>query len=243
MSTTRMLVLGVVRMFQPVHGYDVRRELVSWHVDEWASLQAGSIYNALKSLTKEGMLAVVGTDQVGGRPERTSYELTLRGEQELAELVKSCWWTVKMPIDPLVAAISLIQFMHRKEAISALEARSAQIRGSLKHAEYAIQAIDGFETPPHVREMLRLINARMGAELAWSKAFAARLAAGEYNTLGDPDWKPSRPPTRVGKPKPAATKRAAKPRPQAKSPAKKAQRRHAAGRGDGAPVDIIVKFD
>jgi hypothetical protein len=26
-STTRLLVLGVVRIFQPVHGYEVRREL------------------------------------------------------------------------------------------------------------------------------------------------------------------------------------------------------------------------
>ena len=28
MSSTRLLVLGAVRIFQPVHGYDVRRELL-----------------------------------------------------------------------------------------------------------------------------------------------------------------------------------------------------------------------
>ncbi|OLB73567.1 MAG: hypothetical protein AUI14_25850 [Actinobacteria bacterium 13_2_20CM_2_71_6] len=33
-----MLILGVVRLFQPVHGYDVRRELLSWHADEWANV-------------------------------------------------------------------------------------------------------------------------------------------------------------------------------------------------------------
>ena len=68
-----MLVLGVVRTFQPVHGYDVRRELVSWHAEEWAQVAPGSIYNALKSLTRDGLLEMVGTDQVGGRPERTTY--------------------------------------------------------------------------------------------------------------------------------------------------------------------------
>jgi DNA-binding PadR family transcriptional regulator len=192
MSTTRMLVLGVVRLFQPVHGYDVRRELVSWHVDEWASLATGSIYNALKSLTKEGLIAVVGTNQVGGRPERTTYELTPRGHQELDELIRDCWWTVRVPIDPLVAAVSMLAFIDRKEAISALEARAAAIKGNLKHGEYAIEAIDGIETPEHVREMLRLINARVGAELAWGKAFAARLASGQYATRGDPRWQPSK---------------------------------------------------
>ena len=29
-STTRMMILGLVRWMQPVHGYDVRRELLSW---------------------------------------------------------------------------------------------------------------------------------------------------------------------------------------------------------------------
>lgn len=36
----------MVRIFQPVHGYDVRRELVAWHAEEWANVAPGSIYNA-----------------------------------------------------------------------------------------------------------------------------------------------------------------------------------------------------
>ena len=50
MSTTRLVVLGAIRQFQPVHGYFLRRELMSWHVDEWAKIQPGSIYNALRTL-------------------------------------------------------------------------------------------------------------------------------------------------------------------------------------------------
>ena len=33
MSATRLLVLGAIRIMQPVHGYEVRRELVSWRVE------------------------------------------------------------------------------------------------------------------------------------------------------------------------------------------------------------------
>jgi len=51
-TTTRLLVLGVVRLFQPVHGYEVRRELITWHASEWASVKPGSIYNALKTTWK-----------------------------------------------------------------------------------------------------------------------------------------------------------------------------------------------
>ena len=59
MSANRLLILGAVRIFQPVHGYFVRRELMSWHADAWANLNPGSIYNALRTLTREGFLEEV----------------------------------------------------------------------------------------------------------------------------------------------------------------------------------------
>jgi DNA-binding PadR family transcriptional regulator len=190
-STTRLLVLGAVRIFQPVHGYDVRRELITWHAEEWASVAPGSIYNALRSLTKDGLLEVVGTKQVGSRPERTTYRLTPRGDADFQELLRETWWTVRVPLDPLIAAVSLLGFVKRDEAIAALEARIATIRGQIKQHEFTIAAVDDIETPDHVREMIRLINARIGAEIAWATKFIARLRAGEYRTLGDPGWTPA----------------------------------------------------
>jgi DNA-binding PadR family transcriptional regulator len=206
-ATTRMLVLGVVRLFQPVHGYDVRRELVSWHVEEWASLAPGSIYNALKTLTKEGMIETAGTGQVGGRPERTLYKITPRGEQELSEILRDQLWTPRMPVDPLIAVVSLMGFLKRDELIAALEARASMITGNISHASFAIDAIDDVETPAHVKEMLRLINARVAAELAWSKAFIARLRNGEYRTAESPPWHPAKAGQPKKQPKKAVPKR------------------------------------
>jgi DNA-binding PadR family transcriptional regulator len=216
-STTRLLVLGVVRLFQPVHGYDVRRELVSWHVEEWASVAPGSIYNALNTLARDGLLEVVGTKQVGNRPERTAYRLTERGIQEHNELLRDTLWTVRPVLDPLVAAISFMYYIDRAELVTALDARAARIAGQLKQSEYVIAAIDDIETPAHVREMMRLISARMAAELAWSSAFKARLEAGEYRTLGDPEWAP--------KPKYGASKTPAKPKASKRKPPATRKRR------------------
>lgn len=231
-----MLVLGVVRTFQPVHGYDVRRELVSWHAEEWAQVAPGSIYNALKSLTRDGLLEIVGTDQIGGRPERTTYRLTSRGEQELTELLRDTWWTVRMPLDPLAAGIAMIAFMARDEVISALEARVAQVQGQLAHMEHAIKAIDDVETPAHVRELMRLLGARIGSEIEWARALLPRLRAGEYRLLGDPPPRASRgakppPQARPGKPSskaPAARKRRTPEKPATKAAAMAAGARQAA---------------
>ncbi len=80
MSTTRLVVLGAVKQFQPVHGYFLRRELMTWHVDEWAHIQPGSIYNALRALEVDGYIAESGTEAEGKRPARTTYRITPAGE-------------------------------------------------------------------------------------------------------------------------------------------------------------------
>jgi DNA-binding PadR family transcriptional regulator len=209
-STTRLLVLGVVKVFQPVHGYDVRRELISWRASEWASVQPGSIYNALKTLARDGYLEVAGQDQVGGRPERTSYRITSAGNDEFRSLLREEWWTVRPPVDPLMAAVSFLGFVARDEAIAALEHRIAQIRGMVRHAEFAIEGHDGIESPYHVREMMRLMTARTAAEIGWAQQFIERLRNREYATAEDPPWQPAS--VRSGAPEPRPTRpRAARP--------------------------------
>jgi len=190
-STTRLLVLGVVRLFQPVHGYEVRRELVTWRASEWASVNPGSIYNALKMLSRDGLIEVVATDQIGGRPERTTYQLTTAGEDEFRNLLRSQWWTVDTLTDPLMAAVSFLSAVSRKEAIAALEHRITQIHGMTRHHEFVIESHDGRESPHHVREMMRLMNARNLAEIGWAEQFIARLRNGEYTTADDPPWIPA----------------------------------------------------
>ena len=53
-TETRLLVLGAVRLFEPVNGYQIRRELMSWEVDQWAHINPGSIYSSLSTLGKQG---------------------------------------------------------------------------------------------------------------------------------------------------------------------------------------------
>ncbi|HET9625948.1 MAG TPA: PadR family transcriptional regulator [Kofleriaceae bacterium] len=210
-STTRLLVLGVVRLFQPVHGYEVRRELVTWHASEWASVKPGSIYNALKSMTSDGLLEVVSTDQVGGRPERTTYRLTPAGDDEFKGLLRETWWKVQPVVDPLMGAVSFLGMIARDEAIAALEERIAQVRSHLRQGEFVIASHDGSDSPDHVREMMRLMNARMASEIAWAEAFIARLRGGEYATLGDKPWHPPGAKTTIAASRPKAA-RGRKPR-------------------------------
>jgi DNA-binding PadR family transcriptional regulator len=188
-SVNRLLILGVVRIFQPVHGYFVRRELMSWRAEEWAQINPGSIYNALRTLTREGYLEELGTETHGGRPARTSYRLTADGETEFRQLLRPALWNLE-PYEPtnLLAAWGFAYTLSREEVIAALEHRVEQIAAHGKSLEFAIDGIRRGSGPPAlVAEHLRLTQGRLEGEASWSADLAARLRAGEYWFEGEPD--------------------------------------------------------
>src|ERR1700754_4752848 len=75
-SATRLLVLGVVRMHGRAHGYQVRRDLLTWSADKWANVAPGSIYHALKKMAREKLLEEVHEGGEARGPDRTAYQLT-----------------------------------------------------------------------------------------------------------------------------------------------------------------------
>ncbi len=189
MPSTRLLILGAVRIFQPVHGYFVRRELLSWRADEWAHLNPGSVYNALRTLTREHYLEEVGTEAHGGRPARTSYRLTADGEAEFMLLLREALWSVAAHApDELLAAWSFAPALGRGEVLAALEHRLEQIAAGGQLTEFAIADLRRDATKPaHVAEHLRLTQARLDGEASWTQALIERLRAGEYWFAGEPD--------------------------------------------------------
>ncbi|MFG3699639.1 PadR family transcriptional regulator [Micromonospora sp. NPDC047620] len=179
MSATRMMILGLVRWMQPVHGYDVRRELLSWNADRWANVQPGSIYHALRKLTAEGLLREVATEQVGARPARTTYEVTAKGEDEFESLLRGHWWQLHEPPDPFAAAFSFLPALPREEASAALRNRANLLRVGVESMRAAL-ASDWMRTskPVHVGWMFELWAARAEAEVGWCERIAERIDSG-----------------------------------------------------------------
>jgi DNA-binding PadR family transcriptional regulator len=192
MSTTRLLLLGVVRIFQPAYGYQLRRELLTWNVQVWANINPGSIYSGLRTLAKHGYL-VEAEDTEGRRPGRTTYRLTADGEQEFLILLREALWNVQsFRPDRMQAALSFLWALQRDEVIAALEARVVQLEQMGKSERFAErQILDDPGTPDHVVEMLRIAHGRDRGELRWTKDFLGRLRSGAYSFAGEePSWTP-----------------------------------------------------
>jgi DNA-binding PadR family transcriptional regulator len=188
-----MMILGLVKWMQPVHGYDVRRELLSWSADKWANVAPGSIYHALRKLSEEGLLREVSTEQVGSRPARTTYEMTPKGEDEFESLLRAQWWGMETPADPFMAAFSLLPAMPREEAAAALRNRARVLRTMCEGLRAAMEADWMRRKPVHVAWMWELGIAKGEAEIAWCDRVAALIESGvsylpDSFAVDDPDW-------------------------------------------------------
>jgi DNA-binding PadR family transcriptional regulator len=194
MSATRLLVLGAIRTMQPVHGYVVRSELVSWRLEERTNVKPGSIYGAIRTLVKDGCVAVHERSGGDERPEKTTYVLTVEGEKEFQMLLREAWWKVSEPKEPLIPALAMLLFLPREELIRALETRIGALEGSLDAMGFQRSTIQDGATgadgsiPEHVREIMDFVSARTRAELEWTKGLRRRLRDGKYTFAGEPGF-------------------------------------------------------
>lgn len=181
-SYTRLIVLGAVFQFQPVHGYFLRRELSTWHVDEWANTQPGSIYNALKSLMRDGYIIDDGTETDGKYPARTVYSVTPTGKVELLRMLRDTLWRVEaFDTNSVMALTSFMFALSRSEVIAGLENRVVKIDALITTNEFQIKdTLRSETTPKYVREIFELSSARLRAEQSWARELITRLQAGEY---------------------------------------------------------------
>ncbi|CAA9440678.1 MAG: Transcriptional regulator, PadR family [uncultured Pseudonocardia sp.] len=187
-TSTKLLVLGAVREAGPIHGYDLRRELLSWGAGVWGNVAPGSIYNALKTLVREGLLEIIGTDRQGARPERTRYGLTPEGDAEFHRLLREHLRESSLPNHPLLVGLAFVPMIPRDELAAAMRERVRELERRMARSGAELDRIlDGGPglggVPPHVAESYRLNLALLAGEVGWTRDVADRLEKGELDDL------------------------------------------------------------
>jgi DNA-binding PadR family transcriptional regulator len=177
-----MLVLGVVRNLGQAHGYQVRRELLTWRADAWAHVAPASIYQALRTLTKHGLVEEVGTES-GGGPERTVYRLAPDGETEFFHLVRTAVSDPTDTLDELSAAFGFLHLLPRGEVAALLDHRVRALWAELVRVDPPAEAapvLPGGVKPAQVGALMQLAAARLRAEADWAIDVASRVRDGTF---------------------------------------------------------------
>ncbi len=191
-----MLLLGAVQLFEPVNGYQIRRELVSWRVDEWAHINPGSIYSGLETLARAGHLA--RHSLVEGSRTVTVYTTTREGRDEFQRLFADAVRTHdRGSARGFITALSLQPLVDPPVFLGLLRERLVAVDAVLAEArELASGPVDAL--PPHLPSIIGLWIAQGRTERDWlvETIAAVEARAGAYAAdasswappADDPGW-------------------------------------------------------
>lgn len=175
MSSTRLLMLGVLRLLQPAHGYRIRRQLESWQADEWANVAFGSIYFSLRKMEQDGLVREVASEDPPERRGRTLYVVTETGEREFHRLLEEQWSAREPIVDPFLAGLAFMQAVPRSHLLEYLRQR----RNAALNEARELERNSELASPRHVAELLLLPASRLRAEAAWADAAITKVERGE----------------------------------------------------------------
>jgi DNA-binding PadR family transcriptional regulator len=188
-TETRLLLLGAVAIFEPVNGYQIRRELISWGVESWANIRPGSIYNGLATLAQRGEL--VRHDLRDGSREVAVYEMSPEGRAEFRRLLEQALTEVR-PTAPLAfqTAFSMLPHLSREDALTQLRRRLANLDAAMVESARNAPSIEN--TPPHVLVLVDYWERVAAVEREWLVGLIDRIAEGELAFLDEPmGWAPA----------------------------------------------------
>jgi len=123
------LALAVLALLfeRPMHPYEMGVLLKQRHKEDSIKLRYGSLYTVIELLVARGFIAAKETAREGKRPERTIYEITPAGRDELHD------WMADLVAEPVKefpqfeAALCLLPVLPPDEALALLRQRLKRI--------------------------------------------------------------------------------------------------------------------
>jgi len=176
MSAIRLFVLGTLDRGGPMHGHQIRRAAQVDRTELWTDFKAGSVYAALQRMATDGTIAVSHTEKVGSRPERTVYEITAAGRDELRAVRDATFSSTELRPDPVDLALQNSHDLSVADLRRVFNSRVAGITAQ------SIAWQNQWKTAgPHIsaRESLTFAhtNLRLEAEASWCQAVLEQLDA------------------------------------------------------------------
>jgi DNA-binding PadR family transcriptional regulator len=152
------LALAVLALLfeRPMHPYEMAATLKERHKEESIKLRYGSLYAVIETLVKRGDIAAKETSRSGNRPERTVYELTASGLDELRDWMRDLLRHPAKEFTQFEAALSLLPVLPPEEAVTLLRDRALHLSGNVwkmegqlaELAQHAIGEMTGQDLPP-----------------------------------------------------------------------------------------------
>jgi DNA-binding PadR family transcriptional regulator len=149
------LALAVLALLfeRPMHPYEMAATLKQRHKEDSIKLRYGSLYTVIDLLVGRGFIALRETSRAGKRPERTTYELTAAGYDELRSWMQDLLRTPVNEYPQFTAGLSLLPVLPPEEVVALLRERAIHLSGEAARLESHLVELADQEVPLPPHEM------------------------------------------------------------------------------------------
>ena len=148
-----LLALAVLSLLsqQPMHPYELGRNLREHGDDRSIKFNHGSLYMVVGQLARAGFITEQETSRGGQRPERTVYALTDAGRQELRDWLRELVEQPQHEYPAFVSALSLIAALPPSDALGLLRARLSHLEQQRAETASTVSRFAGVATDLRVQ--------------------------------------------------------------------------------------------
>jgi DNA-binding PadR family transcriptional regulator len=179
-----LLALAVLASLdeRPMHPYEMASEMRERGKDQSIKINWGSLYTVVQNLEKHGLIAAAGTSRQGRHPERTIYEITPAGRDELTDWLEELLSVPEREYTRFEAALSLMGVIPPDRLAHLLRQRALVLDATIAGDEASLAKLT--ESLPRVfvvEAEYRVALAR--AELDWIKNLLDDIEKGTLDGL------------------------------------------------------------
>ncbi len=174
------LALAVLALLfeRPMHPYEMGLVLKQRRKEDSIKLRYGSLYTVIELLLGRGFIVARETSREGKRPERTVYEITAAGRDELHDWMADLVGQPSKEYPQFEAALSLLPVLPPDEALTLLRRRLELIEDDAAILSRAISQASLANFPPIFLIETEYRLALMKAEQLFVAELARRIESG-----------------------------------------------------------------
>ena len=166
---------------RPMHPYEMYQTLIQRSEDRIVKVRPGSLYHTIDKLQALGLVRATGTEREGNRPERTTYEITEKGNlaltERIAEVIEAPEY--EFPIFPV--AISQAHHLPQETVVSLLERRLQQLEARRLEIGAELRRLGRTELPRKYWLDIDYLRAQFEAEHNWLERVISEIQSGEID--------------------------------------------------------------
>jgi DNA-binding PadR family transcriptional regulator len=166
---------------RPMHRYEMASVMRARGKDRDMDIKWGSLYTVVQNLEKNGYVESIGVTRRGSRPERTMYQITDTGRDELIA------WTRELIAEPqaehtrFIAGLSVLAVLTPQEVIELLRRRVDRLSETIDALRGQLEQTADVPRLFLIEDEYRIAMTR--AEIEWARSLLDELSTGTFPHL------------------------------------------------------------